>query len=353
MSFDAIVSWPSRVTPCAETSVDCRLFEELWIPLVHNSFTIGAKVYLHLCGPNGKHLLHAAKMQPDLAKLPSNNTEKRQLLDTLVTLIDSNHHNAYIMPAPAAKPENVDTDRQTLFCQQISADPLPVKAACKAPVTPPAAAELPVSAATYRKLVFDGSSIDSAGVSALIRVYLDGYIRFSPFIKYFPVPTQFNLPAEFRPTTERHPCWEASKLADQWLKRRDLAFEVCLQASALQQVVNARATEVERDRQEEHRQNKKKFVAHEVSMDLRTAADKVAALLQAAMQANKKNGCHPQSVVTLSTMFKDLRAGKQDAEVHRSKNDPTPRRLQAGSLEGWMCIACSGDVDAIVQDLYV
>lgn len=329
---------------------------------MHNSFTIGAKVYLHLCGPHGKHLLHAAKMQPGLAKLPSNNAEKRQLLDTLVTLIDSNHHNAYVTPGPATRPENMDTDQQTLFFQQISADPLPVSAgewqgnvtaACKPPVTPPAAAELPVSLATSRKLVFDGSSIDSAGVSALIRVYLDGYMGFSPFVKYFPVPIQFNLPAEFRPTEGRHPRWEASKLADQWLKRRDLAFEVCIQASALQQVVNARATEVERDRQEEHRQNKKKFVAREVSMDLRTAASKVAALLQTAIQTNKKSGCHPQSIVTLSTMFQHLRAGEQDVPVHRSNGKNMPlSSVSASSLQAWLCIASSSDIDAIVAELY-
>ncbi|DBA88391.1 TPA: hypothetical protein ACH3X2_004885 [Trebouxia sp. C0005] len=265
-----------------------RLFEELWIPLVRDSFTTGAKVYLHLCGPNGKHLLHAAKMQPGLAKLPSNNAEKRQLLGTLVTLIDSNHHNAYVMPGPAAKPEDMDTEHQTLFLQQISADPLP-----------------------------------------------------------------FNLPAEFRSIEERHPRWEASKLADQWLKRRDLAFEVCIQASALQQVANARAAEVERGRQEEHRQNKKKFVAREASMDLRAAADKVAALLQAAIQTNKKTGCHPQTIETLSRMFKDLRSGQQEAKMHRSngKNMP-PSSMPASSLQGWLCTASSSDIDAMVADLY-
>ena len=334
---------------------------------MRESFTTGAKVYLHLCGPNGKHLLHAAKMQPGLAKLPSNNTEKRQLVDTLVTLIDSNHHNAYVMPGPAGKPENVDIDQQTLLCQQISADPLPVSAgelqgnvtmACKAPVTPPAAAELAVSVATSRKLVFDGSNIDSAGVSALIRVYLDGYMGFSPFIKYFSVPSATTLPAEFRPMEERHPRWEASKLADQWLKRIDLAFEVCRQAPALQQVVNARAFEFERSREEQHKEEarrsklKNKFQSRKVSIDLRTAASKVATLLQTAMQTNKKNGCHPQSIVTLSAMFKDLRAGKPDAVVHRSKNDPSPQCLPACSLQAWMCIASSSDVDAMVAELY-
>ena len=76
---------------CVLTSVaDCRLFEELWIPLVQKSFSTGAKVYSHLCGPRGKDLLHAAQMQPDHAELPKTNAQKRQLLNTLVTLIDSN-----------------------------------------------------------------------------------------------------------------------------------------------------------------------------------------------------------------------------------------------------------------------
>ncbi|DBA94582.1 TPA: hypothetical protein ACH3X1_002165 [Trebouxia sp. C0004] len=175
----------------------------------------------------------------------------------------------------------------------------------------------------------------------------------SPFVKYFPVPTQFNLPAEFRPTEERHPRWEASKLADQWLKRRDLAFEVCIQAAALHSAVNSRAVEFESDRKEAARRSKQKYQPREVSIDLRTAASKVAALLQTAMQTNKKNGCHPQSIVTLSAMFKDLQAGKPDALVHRSKNDPSPQCLPFTSLQGWMCIASASDVDAIVAELYV
>lgn len=211
--------------------------------------------------------------------------------------------NRFDQMMPTAKPEERQGDDATVH---------------NAPSTPPMVAELSVSAATPRKLVFDGANIDRAGVSALMRVYLDGQ---SPFIKYFPVPSSTSntlLPAEFGPEARRNPGWEMTKLADQCLKRRDLAFEVCVQASALQQTVNARVPVFEARRKEVHRQSKTKFVACEVSMDLRTAASKVAALLQAAMQTNKQNGCHPQSIVTLSTMFKDLRAGKQDAEVHRS-----------------------------------
>ncbi|DBA66817.1 TPA: hypothetical protein ACH3X2_001953 [Trebouxia sp. C0005] len=63
--------------PCFQSAEAVRLFEELWIPLVQDSFSTGAKVYMHLCGPSGKHLLHAAKMQPGHAKLPGNNAEKR------------------------------------------------------------------------------------------------------------------------------------------------------------------------------------------------------------------------------------------------------------------------------------
>ncbi len=40
------------------------------------------------------------------------------------------------------------------------------------------------------------------------------------------------------------------------------------------------------------------------------------------MQANKKSACHPQSIVTLSTIFRDLQAGKQDAYMQSS-----PRKL--------------------------
>lgn len=132
-----------------------------------------------------------------------------------------------------------------------------------------------------------------------------------------------------------------------------MAFEVCGQAPALQQAVNARLHVVEAHRQEEHRQSKKKFVPHVVSIDLRTAASKVAALLQAAIQANKQNGCHPQSIETLSTMFQHLRAGKQDVLVHRSngKNAP-PSSMPASSLQGWLQIASSSDVDAIVAELF-
>lgn len=313
----------------------CRLFEELWIPLVNDSFEKGATVYMHLTGPRGKYLLHEAQMQPGLEQPPTTNAGKLQLLDALMALINSNRFDQMM---PTAKPEEWQGDDAT---------------AHKAPSTPPMVAELPVSAAAPRKLGFDGSNIDRAGVSALMRVYLDGHMGLTPFIKYFPVPSSLTVPAQFIPEEAKHPGWEASKLADQWLKRRDVAFEVCMQASPLQQAVNARVLAFEARRQEACRQSKAKFVAHEVSMDLRTAASKVAALLQAAMQTNKQNSCHPQSIVTLSTMFKDLRAGRQDAEVHRSsKKGECPQRLPASSLQGWLSIASSNDVDAMVAELY-
>lgn len=333
------------------------LFEELWVPLVKDIFAKGATVYMHLIGPMGKRLLHAAQMQPSLEQPPTTNAGKLKLSDTLMALINSNQLCQLKL---SSDPEGMDTDQQTQFAQQISADPLYVSAGqgdvitgCKAPVTPPVAGELPVSAAPSRKLVFDGSSMDSAGVSALTGMYLDGYMGFSPFIKYFPVPTKFDLPAQFRPTEERHPRWEASKLADQWLKRKDLAFEVCIQAAALRSAVNSRAVDFETNRKEAARSSKQKYQPREVSIDLRTAASNVAALLQTAIQTNKKSGCHPQSIVTLSAMFKDLRAGKPDAVVHRSKNDPSPQCLPFASLQGWMCIASASDVDAMVAKLYV
>ena len=198
----------------------------------------------------------------------------------------------------------------------------PSPAPVPASLSPPTVAELPVSAVVSRNLVFDRASIDKAGgAAALIRVYLDGYLGFFPFIKYFPVQPCGPLPAQFSPDQEQQPRWEGSH-RDQWDKRNDLAFEVCRQAYALQQAVNARVPGFEAHRNKETRKSKKKFHGHDVSMDLRTAASKAAGLLQAAIQANKKSGCHPQSVGTFSKMFKELRAGKEDAEVHRSKNDP-------------------------------
>ena len=75
--------------------------------------------------------------------------------------------------------------------------------------------------------------------------------------------------------------------------------------------MNARAVEAKRKKQEETRRSKKKHHLCKVGMDLRTAASKVVGMLQAAIQTNKKNGCYPQSIETLSKMFKDLRAGKE------------------------------------------
>ena len=51
-------------------------------------------------------------------------------------------------------------------------------------------------------------------------------------------------------------------------------------------------------------------------------------------------------------MFKELRAGEQDAEVHRSsgKNMP-PSTVPASSLQGWLCIANSSDIYAMVAEL--
>ncbi len=62
------------------------------------------------------------------------------------------------------------------------------------------------------------------------------------------------------------------------------------------------------------RNSKKGFHGQDVNMDPGTAASKVnlAGQLQAAIQASKKSGCHPQSVVTLSK----LQADKGDIEVH-------------------------------------
>ena len=62
MSFHTTTTRQSYHHSRAYLSSACRLFEELWIPLVQDSFSTGAKVYKHLCGPRGKDLLHAASM---------------------------------------------------------------------------------------------------------------------------------------------------------------------------------------------------------------------------------------------------------------------------------------------------
>lgn len=306
----------------------CRLFEELWIPLVQDSFSRGSTVYTHLCGPDGKRLLHAAKLQPGMAQVPSNNAEKRQLMDTLLTLINNNQHvHLYGMPG---QPE-ASSSEQT------------VSAPAAGPSTPPPDAAQTVSVMLPRKLVFDGASIDKAGIQLLARVYLDGFDRFPPFIKFFPVPTQyFPLPDEFRPESQKAPEWEdKSKMRQHWIRRKDLAFEICKQAYWLQQKVNARALEYG---------SQKKLKTRGVGISLRAAASKVANLLQNAMEANKQSGQHPQTLVAVSAMFKDLmQPGKEDAIVYDGK---VKVRKPKAELQSWLAIASSSDIDAMVKELY-
>ena len=185
-------------------------------------------------------------MQPGLEQPPTSNAGKLKLLDALLALIDSNKLSVAAKPQVAsAKPEYMDTGNQ-----QSSVATIP---------TAPTVAELPVSATRSRKLVFDGANIDKAGaVVALTRVYMDGHLGFYPFIKYFPVPQCVALPDEFTPEEEQAPKWEKKNYRDYWDKQRDVAFEVCRQAYALQQAVNAKAHKVERSRAEEARQSKKK-----------------------------------------------------------------------------------------------
>ena len=172
-----------QTTP-EKSILNCRLFEELWIPLVHDSFSTGAKVNMHLCGPRGKGLLHAARTQPGLDTVPSNNTQKRQLLNTLVTLIDSNQHHAYVMPGPAAKPEATASEQ-------------PAAAVADRPGTPPTQEAPPASAMLPRQLVFDGKGISLA---QLMKVYLEDFNNFPLLIRFFPVPDKYGpLPAQLRP----------------------------------------------------------------------------------------------------------------------------------------------------------
>lgn len=260
--------------------------------------------------------------------VPGNNAQKRQLMTALLQCIAEEDN-----PRSAAAP-----------AQAVPfAPPLPPSSAPSCPALVSPLHTITVS----QKLVIDGASLDAAGVPALIKVYLDGYMGSSPFIRYYPVlPFDPDLPAELRPAQEKSPGFNEKRFGDLRNKRRHLAFEVCRQASALQQAVNAKVPVLEARRQEEHRQSKKKYVECKVS--------NIAALLQAAIQANKKTGCHPQSIETLSTMFKHLRTREQDSvPVHRSngKNMP-PSSVSASSLQGWLCIASSSDVDAMVAELY-
>ena len=304
-----------------------RLFEELWIPLVQNSFDLGAKVYMHLCGPRGKDLLHAAKLQPGHAMLPSNNAEKRQLLDTLATLIDSNQHQAFVMPGPAAKPEACAPEAS------VSA------AAESRPATPPTEDAPPASVMLPRKLEFDGTSISLA---KLMTVYLDGYNRFPAFIRFYPVPDEYGpLPAHFRPEAEQKPGWGLGR--NGWGERSFAAYDVCKQACWLQQQVAIKTKEYG---------SQKKLKIRE-GIDLRTAVNKVTSLLQAALDANKKAKQHPWTVCELGVMFRDLLQGKAEIEVTRSINVPAKCRTRApNELQGWLRIVSSGDVDAIVAALY-
>ena len=305
-----------------------RLFEEWWIPLVQNSFNLGAKVYMHLCGPRGKDLLHAAKMQPGHATLPSNNAEKRRLMDTLATLIDSNQHQAYVMRAPAAKPES-------------SASEHPLTAAAESrPATPPAEDAPPTSAMLPRKLEFDGKGISLA---KLVTVYLDGYNRFPAFICFYPVPDTYGpLPAQFRPEADQKPGWGLGR--NGWGERSHAAYDVCKQAHWLQQQVAIKATEYG---------SQKKLKIRE-GIDLRTAVNKITSLLQAALDANKKAKQHPWTVCELGLMFRDLIQGKAEVEITRSNNVPAgcSRTRAPSELRRWLCIASSSDVDAIVAELY-
>ncbi|KAL3144514.1 hypothetical protein ABBQ32_004248 [Trebouxia sp. C0010 RCD-2024] len=100
----AAVYYPTQKThrifkdqPFFQSEEAVRLFEELWIPLVHDSFRKGSIVYSHLCGPMGKHLLHAAQSQPGLDSVPKflgDNADKLRLLDTLVAIVGSKRFSA-------------------------------------------------------------------------------------------------------------------------------------------------------------------------------------------------------------------------------------------------------------------
>ena len=313
--------------------------------MVSQKFAEGRVLYRRMCYEGATRLLDTvadrigSDWQGGSRGVPGNNAQKRQLMTALLQCI-AEEESARSAASPA---------------QAVPlAPPSPPSPASPGPAPTSPLLTNTVSAAVSKKLVIDGASLDAAGITAWINVYLDGYNGSSPFIKYYPMhPSDPELPDEFRPVQEKSPGFKEKRFGDLWDKRRHLAFEVCRQASALQKAVNARLPVLEARRKEKHGQSKTKYVEHKVSMDLRTAVSKVTALLQAAIQANKKNGCHPQSIETLSRMFQHLRAGEQVVPVHRSngKNMP-PSSVYASSLQSWMCIASSSDVDAMVAELY-
>ena len=173
-------------------------------------------------------------------------------------------------------------------------------------------------------------------------MYLDGYNRFPAFIRFFPVPDEYGpLPAQFRPEAEQKPGWGLGR--NGWGERSSAAYDVCKQACRLQQQVAIKAKEYGSQRKLKIRGG----------IDLRTAVNKVTSLLQAALDANKKAKQHPWTVCELGVMFRDLLQGKAEIEVTRSTNVPAKCRTRAPSeLQGWLCIASSSDVDAIVAELY-
>ena len=184
-----------------------------------------------------------------------------------------------------------------------------------------------------RKLYLDTCAINR--VDTLTRMYLDGLLGFPPFVKYFPIPGESSLTAEFNQDFLPNPGFEPKSDRQKWDKRQHVAYEVCRQACVLRQAVNAQAQCAN---------------AQVPILTIREAADKVASLLQAAMDRNKVMNDSPLSVVALSTMFKELREGKNMIEVRRTTADHTKRPAQ--DLQKWLSIASSEDVSAIVAKLF-
>ena len=99
--------------------------------------------------------------------------------------------------------------------------------------------------------------------------------------------------------------------------------------------------------------SKKKLKTRGVGIGVQTAVWKVASLLQAALDANKKADQRPQTLVEMSTMFRHLLEGRTDIEVTRSSKVTEAQWTRPeNTLQRWLCIASSSDVDAIVAELY-
>ena len=241
--------------------------------------------------------------------VPANNAQKRQLVDALLqSIAEEQAHSP--SPPPAAQ-------------------------------TP---APTPATPQPDRKLVFD--TVYQGSVQSIVKVYYGsngrGELGFAPFIQYFAVPATVtaSIPKHLETPPIKHPIWEESH-RHRWIKRQDVAFEVCRQAPGFLKQVNARAAAFGRA---EHQ------TIQQITLD--AAVHRVAALMQNAINANASKKRDPASVTTLSAVYKQLRGGEQRIVVKRASGGVPTVKMPADALQAWLHVASNGDVDALVNELY-